>query len=43
MELQPVYFSTKTFDHLKQLFIDDLLRSFPLILKDCNLLGKILI
>ena len=43
MEIQPVYFPTKKFDHLKQPFADDLLSGFPLILKDYNLQHKILI
>ena len=43
VELQPVYFSTKRLDHTKQPFVDHLLISFSLILKDYHLCHKILI
>ena len=43
VELQPVYFSAKKFDHLKQPLIDGLLSSFPWIVKEYHLHHKILI
>ena len=36
VELQPAHFSREKFDYLKQPFVDDLLSSFPLILKILN-------